>query len=194
MHLAPTNMFQGQTVSSTISELGSIIDTVRQSNPNVTFLFAQVIQSVNSASQLQALNNAIPGLAAQKNTAQSRVIVVDQWTGYNGSTDNYDGIHPNQSGEQKMANKWYATLQTILPHDPPPDTTYLSNLNPTLATNGWGPYEKDHSNGEANANDGGPIRLNGVTYAKGLGTHAAASCATASADNTRASRRHWRGR
>src|SRR4051812_39308740 len=81
MHLGTNDMFQGQSVSSTITELGSIIDTVRQSNPNVTFLMAQVISSVNSPSQLQALNAAIPGLAAQKNTAQSRVITVDQWTG-----------------------------------------------------------------------------------------------------------------
>jgi hypothetical protein len=172
MHLGTNDMFQGQTVSSTINELGSIIDSVRQSSPNVTFLFAQVIPSVNNAQQLQQLNNAIPGLAAQKNTQQSRVIVVDQWTGYNGSTDNYDGIHPNQSGEQKMANKWYATLQTLLTQNAPPVTTYLSNLNPTFATNGWGPYEKDKSNGEANAGDGHTITLNGATYTKGLGTHA----------------------
>ena len=40
-------------------------------------------------------------------------------------------------------------------------------------TNGWGPVEKDRSNGEAGASDGGTITLNGVTYAKGLGAHAA---------------------
>ena len=39
-------------------------------------------------------------------------------------------------------------------------------------TNGWGPVEKDQSNGEAGATDGATITLNGVTYAKGLGAHA----------------------
>ena len=39
--------------------------------------------------------------------------------------------------------------------------------------NGWGPVEKDRSNGENLAGDGAPLTLNGVTYAKGLGTHAA---------------------
>ncbi|HVT88874.1 MAG TPA: NPCBM/NEW2 domain-containing protein, partial [Tepidisphaeraceae bacterium] len=52
-------------------------------------------------------------------------------------------------------------------------TTYLSSLTPTAATNGWGAYEKDHSNGETGANDGHTITLNTVTYAKGLGVHAA---------------------
>ena len=72
----------------------------------------------------------------------------------------------------------------------PPTTQYLSDLNPTLATNAWGPYERDRSNGEEGAADGVGIRLNGVAYAKGLGTHAASDlryaiptgCATFVAD------------
>ena len=48
----------------------------------------------------------------------------------------------------------------------------LSDLTPTSATNGWGPYEKNMSNGEAGAGDGRTITLNGTTYAKGLGVHA----------------------
>ncbi|HEX6964074.1 MAG TPA: NPCBM/NEW2 domain-containing protein, partial [Lacipirellula sp.] len=49
---------------------------------------------------------------------------------------------------------------------------YLSDL-PTvgLPVNGWGPLERDMSNGETAAGDGNPITLNGVTYAKGLGVH-----------------------
>lgn len=39
-------------------------------------------------------------------------------------------------------------------------------------TNGWGPVEKNRSNGEAGATDGRTITLNGQTYAKGLGAHA----------------------
>ena len=51
--------------------------------------------------------------------------------------------------------------------------TYLSDRTWTSMTNGWGPVEKDRSNGEAGASDGGPITLNGVGYVKGLGAHAA---------------------
>ncbi|MBS1811906.1 MAG: PQQ-dependent sugar dehydrogenase [Acidobacteria bacterium] len=50
--------------------------------------------------------------------------------------------------------------------------TYLSDLNWASATNGWGPVEKDRSNGEQGATDGRTIALNGVTYQKGLGVHA----------------------
>src|SRR4029078_12349823 len=41
-------------------------------------------------------------------------------------------------------------------------TTYLSDLTPVSATNGWGPYEKDMSNGEQAAGDGRTLTLNGT--------------------------------
>ena len=50
---------------------------------------------------------------------------------------------------------------------------YLSDLAYTVDANGWGPPEKDHSNGEQGAADGGPLTLNGTVYAKGIGAHAA---------------------
>jgi len=45
-------------------------------------------------------------------------------------------------------------------------------MNATFSTNGWGSFEKDHSNGEQGASDGGTISINGATYTKGLGVHA----------------------
>ena len=43
-------------------------------------------------------------------TAQSPITVVDQWTGYNDSTDTVDGVHPNASGNAKISAKWYPPL------------------------------------------------------------------------------------
>ena len=55
---------------------------------------------------------------------------------------------------------------------PSPTPAYVSDLPYTAVTNGWGPVEKDMSNGEQAAGDGHTITLHGVTYAKGLGVHA----------------------
>ncbi|MFB7374918.1 endo-alpha-N-acetylgalactosaminidase family protein [Streptomyces sp. NPDC056222] len=57
---------------------------------------------------------------------------------------------------------------------PPPPTTdsWASDLDWTSAANGWGPVERDLSNGETGTGDGGPLRIGGVGYAKGLGAHA----------------------
>ncbi|GGR26291.1 NPCBM/NEW2 domain-containing protein [Deinococcus ruber] len=48
----------------------------------------------------------------------------------------------------------------------------LSALNWTSASSGWGPIERNRSNGEQAANDGHTLTLNGKTYATGLGLHA----------------------
>ncbi|MET7981741.1 NPCBM/NEW2 domain-containing protein [Streptomyces sp. NPDC005281] len=58
---------------------------------------------------------------------------------------------------------------------PSAGTHQLSDLTWTSASNGWGPVEKDRSNGEQGAGDGKTLTLNGVTYAQGLGVHAASS-------------------
>nr|WP_256962367.1 NPCBM/NEW2 domain-containing protein [Streptomyces sp. NRRL B-24572] len=43
------------------------------------------------------------------------------------------------------------------------------------ADNGWGPVERDLSNGEQAAGDGRTLTIGGTRYTKGLGTHAAAT-------------------
>jgi len=69
------------------------------------------------------------------------------------------------------------TSPTTAPPPPPPPSSsgiYLSNLSWTSATNGYGPVERDMSNGEQAQGDGKTITLNGQTFAKGLGTHGSA--------------------
>ncbi|HEY9415875.1 MAG TPA: NPCBM/NEW2 domain-containing protein, partial [Pseudonocardia sp.] len=58
---------------------------------------------------------------------------------------------------------------------PPPALSadaYVSDLALVKAVNGWGPVEKDSSNGEDAAGDGRPLSIGGTTYTKGLGVHA----------------------
>src|SRR5207244_10176853 len=65
-----------------------------------------------------------------------------------------------------------ATSQVLVPNAPPHGTAYVSDLQWTSTTNGWGPVERDMSNGETAAGDGHPMTINGQTYAKGVGAHA----------------------
>lgn len=66
------------------------------------------------SSKVQDLNKAIPTWAAQQNTTDSPIWVVDQFTGYSGSSDNRDGIHPNDGGDTKMANIWFPAVVKAL--------------------------------------------------------------------------------
>ena len=49
-----------------------------------------------------------------------------------------------------------------------PDVSYLSDRAWTSATNGWGPVERDQSNGENGAEDGRVMSLDGQSYRKAL--------------------------
>src|SRR5581483_9412034 len=55
---------------------------------------------------------------------------------------------------------------------PPPTSAYVSDMSWISTTNGWGPVERDMSNGDSALGDGRPITLNGTVYPKGLGTNA----------------------
>ncbi|WP_192930762.1 NPCBM/NEW2 domain-containing protein [Deinococcus sp. AJ005] len=50
---------------------------------------------------------------------------------------------------------------------------FLSDLDWTSATSGWGTIERDRSNGEQDIGDGAGLKVGGRTFAKGLGVHAA---------------------
>ncbi|MEZ4569725.1 MAG: PQQ-dependent sugar dehydrogenase [Thermomicrobiales bacterium] len=51
------------------------------------------------------------------------------------------------------------------------ESGYVSDLEWASSSNGWGPAERDQSNGEDIPDDGGPLTLNGTTYTKGVGVH-----------------------
>ncbi|WP_369142418.1 sulfatase-like hydrolase/transferase [Streptomyces sp. R44] len=67
----------------------------------------------------------------------------------------------------------YAADGTVTTPPPAPvRDSYLSDLPWIRAVNGWGPVERDTSNGKNAAGDGTPIAFGGTTYPKGLGVHA----------------------
>jgi hypothetical protein len=124
LHMGTVDVLDKIPTNDTIANLGGIIDKARAANPNVAVLIAQIIPKdaalypADVAGTI-SLNQAILPFAHQKNTAQARVIVVDQFTGFNATqgVDTYDGVHPNASGEQKVAARFFQGIFTLLaPH------------------------------------------------------------------------------
>src|SRR5690606_19231366 len=60
---------------------------------------------------------------------------------------------------------------SVLPPAPEGEA-WASDLVWLSETNGYGPAERDRSNGESGASDGRTLTLAGKTYEKGIGTHA----------------------
>ncbi|GAA3791588.1 glycoside hydrolase family 2 TIM barrel-domain containing protein [Sphaerisporangium flaviroseum] len=54
----------------------------------------------------------------------------------------------------------------------PAGDRWVSDLEFTATENGWGPVERDQSNGEQAAGDGRRLSIGGTTYEKGIGAHA----------------------
>lgn len=108
LHQIPTDQ--------SISNIGAIIDQVRVQNPNAKILLASIPPTSIQRDNLNALNARLPALASQKSTAQSPVYFVDQYSGYDGVNDNQaaSGVHPAESGEKKLAAKWFTAISQIL--------------------------------------------------------------------------------
>jgi lysophospholipase L1-like esterase len=111
LHIGTNDVFQSTASDATIGKIETIIDLLQESNPNVCVFLAKTIPLAGEwgktyDSSIVELNSRIGGVAARKTTATSRVIVVDQYSGINGTVDTYDGIHPSAAGSAKMAQRW----------------------------------------------------------------------------------------
>jgi alpha-glucosidase len=66
-----------------------------------------------------------------------------------------------------------ATAVTVrVPTQAPAGDVRVSGMPFMSESNGWGPVERDRSNGERPAGDGTPITLGGATFEHGIGVHA----------------------
>ncbi len=126
IHAGTNDVLQGQSTASTVADLEGIIDALRDGssggNPDVVILLAKLIPS--NTNDMSALNAEMNEIAERKSTIASPVVVVDQSTGFNVSQDSDDGLHPNASGEAKMAQVWYDALVPFLDGPPQPASHY----------------------------------------------------------------------
>ena len=112
LHIGSNDCLQGNSIESTVLEIKQIIGELRNRNSGVTILLARLIPYSNTSvnNRINALNSNINGIADETTTSLSKVIVVDQNTGFDVKQDTFDGGHPNESGEEKMAAIWFDAL------------------------------------------------------------------------------------
>ncbi|RYP58368.1 hypothetical protein DL769_008984 [Monosporascus sp. CRB-8-3] len=123
MHLGTNDIVQqSRPVNEIIAAFTTLVGDMRASNPRMKiiadvshFRTRQVAQIIpmgfgNFNGQIQSLNQAIVPWAQGLNTTESPIWVVDQYTGFSGTSDLRDGVHPNDSGDEKMTDVWYPAV------------------------------------------------------------------------------------
>ncbi len=106
---------------------------------------------------------------------------VDPWKALMGSTPSYNIMKNFPWASLQALPKDYGKPDVLegtdggvwTDHDPDGmDVSYVSDTAFRTVKNGWGPVEKDRSNGDIAAGDGRRLKIGAITYAKGLGVHA----------------------
>ncbi len=122
LDLGSNDIIDGIDPATTQANLQTIIEDFAAVNPNVVILLAQptpfAVDPTATAQQKRAERRQQSQLAAiaakvhrTERTAGRRVILVNQFAGYNVRTDTKDGTHPNIQGEQKIARKYFVVLK-----------------------------------------------------------------------------------
>lgn len=118
LHSGHNHTVEEQPVPGILAATEKLIAEFRAANPRVTVLLAQVIPAgkLPKYAYLPELNVALAQLAARLDTPAQRVVLVDQASGFDWTTDTVaDKVHPNAHGAQKMAAVWFEALTEILP-------------------------------------------------------------------------------
>ncbi|MFN8077853.1 MAG: cellulase family glycosylhydrolase [Kineosporiaceae bacterium] len=128
MHFATNDVWSARTNDQIFAAWTKIVGQMRENNPRVKVLVAKIIPVAPAAcpecpARTVTLNNAIPAWAAGLSTTSSPITVVDQWTGWNPTTDTGDGVHPNDAGIVKMAERWYPAVVSALGGTTPTTST-----------------------------------------------------------------------
>ncbi len=110
IHLGTNDVYQSQNPELTRDEIKLIIGKLRDKNPQIKVLLARIIP-MRLNKDVPILNKLLAQLAIELDTAQSPVKSVDMYSGFSIHTDmQKDKIHPNASGEKKMAKRWFDAL------------------------------------------------------------------------------------
>jgi lysophospholipase L1-like esterase len=111
LHIGTNDMAQNYDIANAPVRLSALIDKIRANAPSAELFVAQITPSSDPTLEfrVQAYNAAIPGIVAQKD---ARTHLVDMHSAIT-TADLADSVHPNSSGYDKMAARWFSVLQSV---------------------------------------------------------------------------------
>jgi lysophospholipase L1-like esterase len=104
---------QNYEVSTAPTRLASLIDQIFTAEPDATVLVSQLIVNATASEQAEVVtfNNALPAIVNSRASAGKHIVLVNETLT---TSDLSDGLHPNDTGYQLMANAWDSAIQTVI--------------------------------------------------------------------------------
>jgi lysophospholipase L1-like esterase len=117
LHIGTNDILYTNDLVNAPARLAHLIDTIAATAPKSTLIVASIIPNADATMEadVEAYNAAIPGVVAAKAKTGYAVKFLDMHAAV-GVGDLYtDGVHPIQSGYDKMADTWFPVLSALLP-------------------------------------------------------------------------------
>ncbi|KAK4039824.1 family 3 putative carbohydrate esterase [Parachaetomium inaequale] len=123
-----------RNVQSILDSYTTMLNAMRAANPRVKVIIDKLIPTSWSDATVEGVNNAIPGWVQAHTTSQSPVVIADcsRAAGFTNAMLESDGVHPNNQGDQFLANQIGPKLiQLINDNIATLSTSTTSSLQPT---------------------------------------------------------------
>lgn len=115
LHIGTNDISQGQSVSSTVSEVNQILDRIDAKSTSIVVFLARIINRNDSYSATTTTYNIqLQALANTRIANGDLITVVDMEAALNYPSDLADVVHPNDAGYAKMAQCWFTSLSDYL--------------------------------------------------------------------------------
>ena len=110
-----TNDAKRYDIEPSAKDLELVIDRIYQGKPNVALFIASVppINKDLAHQMVKILNKSISDIVLARKKAGAQIYFVDQHSVLT-LDDLFDGIHPNATGYEKIANTWYQAMCSTL--------------------------------------------------------------------------------
>jgi lysophospholipase L1-like esterase len=121
LQLGVNDVWNARATDAILANFATLIEQARAQNPNVVIAVAQIqkIRPTSDANpdavlaRAEQLVMALPAWAEAQSQPASRVFVADLWTNSD-TTQTNDGVHPDDTGAQRMGENWFNALKNVL--------------------------------------------------------------------------------
>ncbi len=97
-------------------KLGNLVDKIVNNQPDALLVVALITPRYDYAEGFVApYNNIIPQVVQQRADMGFNIILGDQFNGFPRSGMQSDNLHPNESGYNWMAGRWFEAIESYLP-------------------------------------------------------------------------------